>query len=144
MLDATHKTHPLRLDADLLSPLSTGSVCHHSHQLCFPFSKEVIEQQGADGVKHHGEEVERVAELARLRLSTGEKEKYGEQLSAILGYFHMLEGLETTNVSPTSHCLMLENVLREDVVQDSLPVEKVLSMAPQLAGQLISIPRTES
>ncbi len=95
-------------------------------------------------MKLTSEEVERVAELARLRLSTGEKEKYGEQLSAILGYFHMLEGLETTNVSPTSHCLMLENVLREDVVGDSLPVEKVLAMAPQLAGHLISIPRIES
>jgi len=95
-------------------------------------------------VKLTPEEVERVAELARLRLNADETEKYGEQLSAILDYFHMLEGLETTKVSPTSHCLMLRNVLRGDEVGESLPVEKVLEIAAEVADGLISMPRTEA
>lgn len=88
------------------------------------------------------EQVEKVAELARLQLSPTEKERYTEQLSAVLDYFHMLSELETVNVSPTSHALMLQNVLREDTVSLSLEVAQVLQSAPQAHGHLFSLRRT--
>jgi len=88
------------------------------------------------------EQVDKVAELARLELSLDERERYAEQLSAVLGYFNMLNSLDTVNVSPTSHALMLKNVLREDHVQPSLSQQQVLSLAPEVSGELVSIPRT--
>ena len=83
------------------------------------------------------EQVQKVAELARLQLSVDERERYAEQLSAVLGYFNMLNSLDTVNVSPTSHALMLQNVLREDQVQPSLSQQQVISLAPEVSGELV-------
>ncbi|MDP3487771.1 MAG: Asp-tRNA(Asn)/Glu-tRNA(Gln) amidotransferase subunit GatC [Bacillota bacterium] len=88
------------------------------------------------------EQVQKVAELARLQLSLDERERYAEQLSAVLGYFNMLNSLDTVNVSPTSHALMLKNVLRDDQVKPSLSQQQVMSLVPELSGELVAIPRT--
>ena len=88
------------------------------------------------------EQVQKVAELARLQLSFDERERYAEQLSAVLGYFNMLNSLDTVKVSPTSHALMLKNVLREDQVKPSLSQQQVMSLAPEISGELVAMPRT--
>ena len=41
------------------------------------------------------EQVEHIAELAKLELTAAEKEQYREQLSAILEYADMLQTLDT-------------------------------------------------
>ena len=43
----------------------------------------------------------------------------------------MLQEVDTTDVTPTSHSIALENVLREDETLPSLPVEEVLRNAPE-------------
>ena len=77
------------------------------------------------------EEIRHLALLARLGLSEIELEQFGEQLSNILDNFEILQEVDTTNVPPTSHSIALENVLREDEALPSLPVEEVLSNAPE-------------
>jgi aspartyl-tRNA(Asn)/glutamyl-tRNA(Gln) amidotransferase subunit C len=62
------------------------------------------------------EEVEHIAELARLGLSRVEKEMFRDQLSAILDYAEMLNRLDTRGVPPTTSALPLSNVMRPDVV----------------------------
>ncbi len=82
------------------------------------------------------QDVEHVAELARLSLTEDEKIAYQAQLSAILGYFDRLKQLDTRDIPPTASVLALQNVLREDSVRPSLPREAVLANAPQHeAGQ---------
>ena len=71
-------------------------------------------------------DVQKIASLARLELNEHEIALYQEQLSAILAFAERLEGLDLTNVPPTSSALTLKNVLREDVAEPSLPVEDVL------------------
>ncbi|MCA0756788.1 Asp-tRNA(Asn)/Glu-tRNA(Gln) amidotransferase subunit GatC [Paenibacillus sp. N4] len=75
-------------------------------------------------------DVEHVANLARLELTDAEKEKFTEQLNAILKYAEKLNGLDTESVEPTSHVLPITNVMRADERRESLPVEKVLLNAP--------------
>jgi len=48
------------------------------------------------------EEVEHIAMLARLELSAEEKNRYRQQLSAILDYIRKLQELDTTDIPPTS------------------------------------------
>ena len=60
------------------------------------------------------EQVEHVANLARLNLTNEEKEKYTSQLNGILNFFEKLKHLDTTNVEPTSHVMDVYNVMRED------------------------------
>ena len=76
------------------------------------------------------QEVKHLALLARLGLSEAELERFREQLSNILENFEILQRVDTTEVSPTSHSIARENVLRDDETTPSLPVEDVLNNAP--------------
>jgi aspartyl-tRNA(Asn)/glutamyl-tRNA(Gln) amidotransferase subunit C len=86
-------------------------------------------------------EVEHVARLARLELSAAEKERMRSQLDIILGYVAKLREVDTTGVPPTAHVLPLVNVMREDEVRPSYPVEAMLANAPEPEGELFRVPR---
>ena len=77
------------------------------------------------------QDVEKIAHLARLELSEAEKALYLGQLSAILEYAAMLDELDLTGISPTTHAIAQENVLRDDVIAPSLPLEETLYNAPK-------------
>jgi aspartyl-tRNA(Asn)/glutamyl-tRNA(Gln) amidotransferase subunit C len=77
------------------------------------------------------EEVEHVASLARLGLSEEEVGRMQEQLSSILEHIAALDRLHTAAIPPTAQVIALSNVMREDVVRDSLPRDAVLTNAPR-------------
>jgi aspartyl-tRNA(Asn)/glutamyl-tRNA(Gln) amidotransferase subunit C len=85
-------------------------------------------------------EVEHVANLARLELSEAEKEQFAGQLNAILKYAEKLNQLDTDGIEPTSHVLPLSNVMREDTVKPSWPIEKVLLNAPEEEDGQFKVP----
>lgn len=77
-------------------------------------------------------EVEHIAELAKLSLTEEEKEKFREQLSAILEYADILQRLDTDAIPPTATVLPLRNVMVADEVRPSFPREDILANAPQI------------
>jgi len=87
------------------------------------------------------EEVEKVAQLAKLQFSPEEKERFTAQLNRILEYMDKLNELDTEGVEPTSHVVPLKNVLREDRVGESLPQQEVLANAPAQAEGHFLVPR---
>lgn len=76
------------------------------------------------------EEVIHIGLLARLGLSEEDIEKLRDQLSNILENFEALKQVNTENTIPTSHSVLLQNVMREDTVTPSLPQDDVLVNAP--------------
>ena len=62
------------------------------------------------------EEVQHIAKLARLGLSSQEIEKYRKELSSILDFVEKLKRVDVTEVEATSHPLSAENIIREDNV----------------------------
>ena len=76
-------------------------------------------------------EVEHIAELAKLSLTDAEKEKFREQLSAILEYAEILQRLDTEAISPTATVLPLRNVTAADEIRPSFSQEDVLANAPE-------------
>ncbi len=86
-------------------------------------------------------EVEQVCSLARLELSDSEKDEFTCQLDSILEYMAKINELETANILPTSHPIPLTNVLREDKVKESLPVEEVLANAPDAGKGHFRVPK---
>jgi aspartyl-tRNA(Asn)/glutamyl-tRNA(Gln) amidotransferase subunit C len=86
------------------------------------------------------EQVEHIAQLARLTLSAEEKALYQEQLSAILAYFEKLQELDTEAISPTATVLPLRSVMREDVPSPSMDREDILANAPQAADGCFEVP----
>ncbi|GIN41767.1 Asp-tRNA(Asn)/Glu-tRNA(Gln) amidotransferase subunit GatC [Heyndrickxia oleronia] len=82
------------------------------------------------------EQVNHVANLARLEFDEEQIEKFTKQLDDIISLAESLNEVDTTNVEPTSHVLDIRNVLREDKAKPGLPREEVLKNAPdQKDGQ---------
>lgn len=86
------------------------------------------------------EEVEHVALLAQLALTDQEKDLFREQLSSILEYAELLQQLDTSDIPPTANVLPLENVMRDDEVRPSMPLEDVLANAPDVEEDCFRVP----
>ena len=85
-------------------------------------------------------EVEHVAYLARLGLTNEELGRLEGELNHILDQYAILADLPTDDIAPTAQTIELENILRDDVVRPSLPVEAVLANAPAREGDFIVVP----
>lgn len=86
------------------------------------------------------QQVEHIANLARLNLTEDEKILYRQQLSAILDYVARLQELDTSDIPPTSSVLPPRSVLRADLVGDSLTTAELLSNAPDVEAGQFKIP----
>jgi aspartyl-tRNA(Asn)/glutamyl-tRNA(Gln) amidotransferase subunit C len=85
-------------------------------------------------------DVEHVAYLARLGMTDDELGRLETQLNHILDQYAILARLDTEHIPPTAQTIELENILRDDVVVESLPVEKVLANAAERDGEFIVVP----
>ena len=70
-------------------------------------------------------EVEHIAELARVRLSDAEAERFTEQFADILTYFETLDEVPDFESEPE-----LTNVMRADELEASLSQAEALQNAP--------------
>ena len=86
-------------------------------------------------------DVEALAHLARIQLTSEELQRFAGQLDEILAYVEKLKKARTEGVSPTSHVLPLTNVFREDQLRPSLPTEGALSNAPEREGPYFKVPQ---
>ncbi|MFD1397278.1 Asp-tRNA(Asn)/Glu-tRNA(Gln) amidotransferase subunit GatC [Kroppenstedtia eburnea] len=86
------------------------------------------------------EQVEHVAQLARLSLTEEEARLYTGQLNDILQFAEKLNELDTEGVEPTSHVLPMANVLREDEKRPSLDREQALQNAPDQKDGMFRVP----
>jgi aspartyl-tRNA(Asn)/glutamyl-tRNA(Gln) amidotransferase subunit C len=86
-------------------------------------------------------EVDHVALLSRLRLTSEEKTRFAEDLNVILEQFDILQQLDTEGVPPTAHAMVLTNVFREDVSRPSLPRPELLRDAPEARDEFFVVPR---
>ena len=78
--------------------------------------------------------VEKVAGLARIALTEDEIDRFTAQLSVVLDAVDRLRTVDTSAVPPTASVLPVENVMRDDVVRPSLPLEDVFRNAPSREG----------
>jgi aspartyl-tRNA(Asn)/glutamyl-tRNA(Gln) amidotransferase subunit C len=88
------------------------------------------------------EEVQRIAALARLELTTEETDLFTRQLAHILEYVEQIRELDTIGVPPTSH-VMNQPIERPDEPRESLEREDALASAPEAAPKagLFKVPR---
>ena len=84
-------------------------------------------------------DVEHVAALARLGLRDDEKERLRQQLSSILEHIAVLNQVDTSAIPPTAQVVDLVNVLRDDIVEPSLPQSEVLRNAPRSRDGFIEV-----
>ena len=88
------------------------------------------------------EEVAHLARLARLALDEAELDRLASQLDVILGAVAKIgEVSDAEGVTPMTHAVPLENVMRPDVVAPSLPRGDVLAGAPAAEDGRFRVPR---
>jgi aspartyl-tRNA(Asn)/glutamyl-tRNA(Gln) amidotransferase subunit C len=87
------------------------------------------------------QEVEKVAKLARLAISSSEREAFARQLSQILTHVEKLNQYDTAGVEPTTTVLGQVNVFRDDDVRPSLPVDLALANAPEREADGFRVPK---
>lgn len=94
------------------------------------------------------EEVEHIANLARLQLSPLEQARFREQLSAILDYVARLQELDTSAIPPAASAALgcpatgtpANSVLRQDEPRPGLTPQDLLSTAPQVEEEQFRVP----
>lgn len=78
------------------------------------------------------EEVQKVADLARIELRPGELEKLQKDLSSVLDYVADLQKVDTEGLEIVSSVTGLENVQREDEPDLTEKQEDIMSNAPEI------------
>lgn len=85
--------------------------------------------------------VKEIASLARLDLSQEETEIFVSQFKDILDYVSILNEVDTENVPPAYLASANKAVIREDVIEESVPTDEFIANAPQSKDDYVVIPR---
>ena len=88
------------------------------------------------------DDVQHLAQLSSLQLTNDEVGSLQTDLQNIVGYIQQLDELDTTGVEPTYQVTDLENVWRDDVV-DNYGIDKtaLLALAPAVEADQIKVPK---
>ena len=86
-------------------------------------------------------DVEKIAELARLKFTDEDLENFTPQMNEILSYMDKLNELDTENVKPLSHPVEQTNVFREDELKPSISTEDALKNAPSKDEHHFKVPK---
>ncbi|HBU06670.1 MAG TPA: Asp-tRNA(Asn)/Glu-tRNA(Gln) amidotransferase GatCAB subunit C [Candidatus Magasanikbacteria bacterium] len=92
-------------------------------------------------MKLNTDQIQQIATLARLELNEKEKAMYAEQLSVVLDYIEMLNEVNTDGVVETCQVTGLEDVVREDKVQEASEEikQKLINSFPEKMGKLLKV-----
>ena len=89
------------------------------------------------------DDVIHVAHLARLTLSDDEVALFTGQLRTVLEHAADVAALDLSHLPPSSHPIVLENVLRPDEPRPSLDRDEVLAQAPAVEDHRFRVPRIQ-
>lgn len=87
--------------------------------------------------KFSDDDVQKLARLSRLRLTTDEIKQFQGELSAILDYVEQLDDVDVSDLEPTIQVTGLTNMVRADELIDyGVSQKELLKNAPKIeAGQ---------
>jgi aspartyl-tRNA(Asn)/glutamyl-tRNA(Gln) amidotransferase subunit C len=96
--------------------------------------------EATDGPRISSDQVARIAELARLRLTDDELAHYTEHLGAVLDHAADLDEVDLDGLPSTWQAIPLTNVLRDDVVVHGVDPDEVLAQAPAAEDHQFRVP----
>ena len=85
--------------------------------------------------------VEKIAHLSRLQFSETEKKAIQADLQQMIQFVEKLNELDTTGVEPLLHMSPQVNMLREDIVKDSISRQEALKNAPVHDDRFFKVPK---
>lgn len=92
-------------------------------------------------MKIDNELVDRLAELSKLEFDEQGKEGIKKDLQKILNLVEKLEEVNVDGVEPLIYMTDEKNVLRKDVIADTVSKEEALQNAPQRDSDYFKVPK---
>jgi len=86
------------------------------------------------------ERIKKIADAVRIEISDEEAAKYTEEISSVIEYANVLSELNTDDVEPTTHGIVLGNVLRKDEPKQTITQEDALQNAPDQEDGHFKVP----
>ncbi len=86
-------------------------------------------------------EIEKIAELARIRISDSEMPEVTERISSILDMVDQMQAVDTSAVVPMANPLDASQRLRVDEVTETDRHEEFQQIAPAVEAKLYLVPR---
>ena len=86
-------------------------------------------------------DVEYVADLARVKITSQQEKSLEEQLSKIIGYIDKLKELNVEGVEPSRGAHIKRDVFREDKAMPSDCREEILKNSPSREGDYFKVPK---
>ena len=102
-------------------------------------SRRKLTDTGTGTAQMKNFDVEYVADLARIQLTTDEIKTFNSQLGLVLEHVAKLNEIDVSQVEPMAHSFPIYNVFREDEIRESLAREAALSNAPHQAQGLFIV-----
>ena len=88
------------------------------------------------------EDVLHLAKLSNISLDEKQIEPLKKDLDNIVSYISQLDELDTEGVEPTYQCFDMQNVWREDEIQEfEAKREDLLALAPESEDNQIKVPK---
>jgi len=84
--------------------------------------------------------VKHIAYLVRLGITEAEAQVFGQQFESIIEYFNLLNEADIDEVEPAGQARHTTNVLRDDIVQPSLPRQVFLANVPEHNDIYVQVP----
>jgi len=82
-----------------------------------------------------------LADLSRLKFDEAAKESIKADLQSMIQFVEKLNELDTTGVLPLLHMSDNVNILRDDVIKDSIERSEGLKNAPVQDGVFFKVPK---
>lgn len=88
------------------------------------------------------QEIQDLAQMSGLQLDNSEIDSLKSDIDRIIDYIKQLGDLDTSGIEPTYQVTGLENIWREDVIEDSnVSRENLLDLAPDTHLSQIKVPK---
>ena len=87
------------------------------------------------------DQVQRIAELARIELAPGEAEQTRDQLNGIFTLIEEMQAVNTAGVEPMAHAQDVAQRLREDRVTEGDRHADFQKIAPEVEAGLYLVPK---
>lgn len=87
------------------------------------------------------DDIQNLAHLSRLELSTSESISMKHDLSKILDFIATIDKLDLKNIEPLIYMTNSENVLREDHANSSIDHDQAMKNAPGADSDYFKVPK---
>ena len=81
-----------------------------------------------------------LSKLTKINLTKEQEEKYASDFSSVMGYMEEIKNINVDDVQETSRITKEENVLRKDVVKQSLDQKEALKNSKNTSNGYFLVP----